>query len=109
MRVVVQVHRTARARFRVWLEAHAAGDEEREALIGLYMDELRRVLIERGGEIGEAICYREEEPRVYWWHYTGDLWVQFAVKTERPFRIRAETRRVILTDFRAEPPPGVDE
>jgi hypothetical protein len=70
---------------------------------------LVRVLEAEGGRIPAAMRVRTGNPEAYWWRYTNEIWVQFLVREERRTVLRAARRRVIVTGFRAEPPPEADE
>jgi hypothetical protein len=108
MHVRVSIHRSAENDLRAWVHREAE-DEEREALIRLFVEELVRVLETQGGQIPAAERVGTGTPPVYWWRYTGEIGVQFLVRDERRTLFRGSRRRVIVTGFRPDVPPEGDE
>jgi hypothetical protein len=97
MRVTVKVHVSAQEQLREWIEGRD-DDPNSESLNRVYLHELIRILEENAGEIAQAVCVGEYEPKTYRWQYTDDVAVEFMVKTARKFPI-GSVRRIVITGF----------
>jgi hypothetical protein len=107
MRVSVTIHETAREQFEDWLRGEE-DDTNRGRLNRIYAEELIRILAETAGEVPQAVCVRDDEPKVYWWRYSDEMTVTFMVKKERMLAL-GRVRRIIITGFRRETDPRADE
>lgn len=100
MPVVVQFHTQVEDDLDRWLEGREPDDENRRALVRVYVDELIRVLGTTAGQPPGAIRVNSTEPRRYEWVYTGELTVDYEVRTPPRRRFGFGTVRVIVTQIR---------
>ena len=102
MQVLVQFHRQVEEDLDRWLSAGELDDENREALVDVYIEELIRVLQETVGEPDHAVRQNSSEPRLYRWRYTDEVEIDYVVKTRGPGLFRFRSVRIIVFEIRFE-------
>ena len=94
MRVVVQFEESCRPAMARWRRSLSANPVDQAALSQVYLDELKKRLVEHGGYPPGSVTAVGTEPRRYWAQLAGNMWVGYAIETGGTFR-RMRTIRVI--------------
>jgi hypothetical protein len=77
---------------------------ERRKLIQVYLRDIIGTLARTRGVVPNAIP-SDKAPGVFWWQYTADLWVLYAVRERRRWVIWNQRRVLILRLVSRSPGP----
>ncbi|MBO0697860.1 MAG: hypothetical protein J2P46_05675 [Zavarzinella sp.] len=109
MRVQVRWHENTRPELADWADEMAQDDEERRALVHLFIAEAEHELRRTDGAPRDAFQIPGTRPALWWWMYYEDLWLQYAVRDE-PWHwsnlIRGRLRKVTILQIRRHAPEG---
>jgi hypothetical protein len=85
-----------------WLARLPGSAEDRRLLMQSAIAALNEELVRTTGHPA-GVEYREEPaPARYWWHFTGDCWVNYTVTDSRGMFKR--TRTIEVRGFQPDPP-----
>lgn len=106
MRVTVQIQEQVAADMAEWVMTPPGSPDDRQLLLRHYLTDIMSRLTEYEGVPPEAVQVTGVRPPLYWWQYSNDLWVQYAVRDQGRWLIGRE-RRITIVRLATQPPgPG---
>ena len=83
MKIIVHWHESTHDDLEQWVRDQPGRDPARRLLTQNSLDELARLLQVTEGAPPDAIRIEGIAPRVYWWMYYDDLWLQYVVRDDK--------------------------
>ena len=102
MRVVVRLEESCRPALTRWRQELSANAVDQAALSQVYLDELKKRLIQSGGFPRFCLVVRSQPEPHFWVELSGNMWVCYTVSDGGRFTSRSRTIHVL--EARPSPP-----
>ena len=102
MRVTVRIQERVTADIAEWVTTPPGTPADRQLLLRHYLKDIITRLTDYDGIPPEAVRVTGIRPPLYWWQYSDDLWVQYAVR-DRGWWLIGRERRVTIVRLATQP------